>query len=311
MKKVLSLALVLCMAISCFAFAPTSAEIYWHNILSATDDTVAEVWDAAPWSTKQATNTTLAVWGYNGSNPATATAFSENNKSTTITVDKEVVLPGENRFGNAQSLKFDLSKTDIAMQSDGGVFLNIATANAVAGKTYTVFCAVKGSADYTGSIEAGFVKEANYGKNTIDSCTAAAVSVTDDWQLIKATVTIKEVEGGLANIRVKLYETTDVDDGFVYVDGIAMVEGDVNVDLSWYEENFKDPADVDGDKVYNWEDTDINGDGIPNEFDRDMDDDGVKNVWDRDMDNDNINNKVDSTPFGGVVGSDHDWDHVA
>lgn len=319
MKKVLSLALVLCMAIACFAFAPTSAESYWGNLLTYTEDN-STIYDTVPWG--QSGDGVIGTWAYPDSTYGVQDNYPEGwqqgavSNWATLTTDASEILPGENRFGDAKGIKLDFSKmpsweeTGNSYSADWGTYLNVYTGNCEKDKTYTFFFAIKADKAPAADTSVTVLNRGGWGAGTLTGA-ETKVDITTDWQLVKWTFTC----AGDANMYCFkiIFHQAVAQEINVLVDGFAMVEGD-GADITgvdFYANNFVDPADNDGDHIYNWEDTDINGDGVPNEFDRDMDGDKIKNVWDRDMDSDNINNKVDSTPFGGVVGSEHGWDHVA
>lgn len=300
MKKVLSLALVLCMAIACFAFAPTSAEIYWGNILTTTEESVSMVWDMAPWGA-QAGEGFLSNWSFPGGD--VHPTYSEGNAagSQFWKIQKEVLIDGENRYGDAQGLVADLSKSGVTENPGAwGIFLNVGTDKVEAGKTYTFFYMIKGSDNFGAKLKAGTTTEGNYANNMAANAPSVLVEVTTDWQLVKCTFTA--AEGKQAMLRIVLGEAEEIETGLVYVDGIAMVEGDgADIDATYYANNYKDPMDIDGDKDYPDEDFDIDGDEIPNQYDTDIDADGLKNVWDRDIDGDKIANGDDDKPFGFVT----------
>lgn len=297
MKKVLSLALVLCMAIACFAFAPTSAEIYWGNLLTTTEETISSIGVSAPWG-MLAGEGYVSTWSY----PFELmydSGEADNAASVVWSIQDDVLIPGENRFEDAQALQFDLSKTVAQAENPGawGYKLDIYTDKLEAGKTYTFFFMVKGTSDFTDSIKATVGPESNYAAQGV-SGDLAYFTITDEWTLVKHTFTATAATGCF---NIILAEPTDITEGYVYVDGIAMVEGDgADIDATYYENNYKDPMDVDGDKLYPDEDYDVDGDGIANKYDTDIDGDGTKNVWDRDIDGDKVLNGDDGKPFGAI-----------
>ena len=315
MKKVLSIALVLCMAIACFAFAPTSAENYWGNLLTYTEEN-STIYDTVPWGPSGDGIIGTGDSPYDGLNDPEGWQQGAVSKWATFTTDASEILPDEGRFGETKAIKLDFSKmtswdkTGGSYFGDWGTYLHVYTANCEKDKTYTFFFAIKADEAPAPDTSVTVSNRGGWNQGTLTGA-ATKVDITNDWQLVKWTFTCAgDADSYCFNI---IFHQAVAQEINVFVDGFAMVEGDgANVtDVDFYANNFVDPADKDGDHIYNWEDTDINGDGVPNEFDRDMDGDKIKNVWDRDMDDDNIDNKVDSTPFGGVVGSDHGWDHVA
>lgn len=309
MKKVLALALVLCMAVACFAIAPASAENYWDNLLIFTEDNIGTVYDAPPW-------------GYNGegyfcswSYPSycSPAGWADNTASKLWSLQQTTLIPGENRFGNAYGLVADLSKSTALTAADSGNaggwgnFLDIYTKQVEAGKTYTFFFKVKASAEVdAANLVFKVYPEGNFASN-FTSYTEANATLTTEWQTVKFVFTATASNTNTC-FRIVTVEKAEMS-GYVYIDGLAMVEG-TTVDADAFYASFVDPADIDGDKIYNNEDTDVDGDGILNQFDRDIDGDGTKNVWDYDMDNDLIDNWEDATPFGGVVGSPNEWPHL-
>jgi len=297
MKKILSLALVLCMAIACFAFAPTSAEIYWGNLLTTTEESVSVVYDSAPWGA-QCGEGFISTWSYPGG--SVFPGYAEGSVSKLWTVQSDVIIDGENRYGDAQALVADLSKSGVQVDNapGWGVFLDITTNKVEAGKTYTMFYMIKGSDNFGDKLKVASYHEGNYANNMAAGAPQVNVTVTNEWQLVKVTFTA--VEGKAACMRIAFAEQEEID-GYLYVDGIAMVEGNgADIDATYYENNYKNPMDIDGDKLYPDEDFDVDGDDLPNQYDTDIDGDGTKNVWDYDIDGDKVANGADDNPFGLV-----------
>lgn len=318
MKKVLSLALVLCMAIACFAFAPTSAEIYRENLLVPAEE-VAGIYDNPPWG-GYATEANICVWQYRS-----PFAYAENEVSTFLTFCPDVYIDGENRFGDAGSLKLDLTKItekstsdtgtteEAVMTGNGSINIDFYTNKYEVGETYTMFFYVKSDVELPEGKVNMYVCGGENGFGEVDSpkgdkTVGATVTFvpTTEWQLVKFPFSVAETEGDAEPqriaIRVGLRNILEENErtGAIYMDGIGLVEGAADeIDLDAFYANYKIPLDDDDDRLNNNEDPDLDGDGILNKYDPDMDNDGTKNVWDYDIDNDKIFNGDDDKPFGG------------
>lgn len=300
MKKVLSLALVLCMAIACFAFAPASAEIYWDNLLTVTEENGSIQTTGGPW---EWSGTGMKAWAYGGKTTASNNPYAPTDG---FVISSAAAGLFQNNFGDAKSVKVDFSNIYThgnGLHNQVNFAFLIPGTILTAGETYTFFFKAKAAdAASLANVSSGsmvMMNEDNYATGTI-TVVSQAGTLSTEWSTFKLTFTA--TAAAVAAIRVPFFiaGAAGLGTGAMYMDGFSLVEGtadDTAIDA--YYAYYKDPMDIDGDGLLNATDPDVDGDGILNRYDRDIDGDGTKNVWDRDMDGDGIPNRDDLSPFGG------------
>jgi hypothetical protein len=290
MKKILSILLVACMVAACFVITPASAEIYRDNILTFTEENSNIVY-AKPWESGAVVGN-ICSWTYPFDMSPTEVDAIE------VSTDSAAIMDGENRFGNAHGIKFNLSKLGTASH-----YVNILTTKVEPTKTYTFFFKLKASTDANLSNILIVVAPAESytggaANMVVGSYAILTLAPTTEWQTVKFTFTAADTLSADTTALQVVVAKQGETDGVVYVDGLALVEG-TNVDEQSFYANYIDPTriDTDNDGIYNGEDADVDGDGIFNTFDNDIDGDGLKNVWDRDIDGDGVTNAIDEEPF--------------
>ncbi len=318
MKKIVALALVLCMAVACFAFSPASAEdvTYRRNLLKYTEQNADAIWDRQPWEANSVEK--FYAWGYPGAVLPNAYKTVDNGSASagfSFTTDADAVMPVDNRYPGQQPRAIKAHIADMKIEANlphlQGNILDVYTDKCEAGKSYTFFFKVKLSENATpGSIVIGVFDESSltdlvanpqYVYSNIDNTTHVIpnVTATTEWQTVKYTFTTKSpLAGPYTGIRINVGKTAETS-GYLYIDGLTLIEGSITDEEIEQNYAYTVLPDSDDDGIFNDFDTDVDGDGILNKYDNDMDNDGDKNVWDYDIDDDFVLNKNDDLPFGG------------
>ncbi len=219
-----------------------TAEAYAGNLLDFTEENISAIWDRQPWEANSEDK--FYAWGQPGTvvpsdyksinNGETSAAFS-------FTYEDEATVADKNKAAGkvTRAIKVDLSKLNIEanLPHIQGNFLDIYTDNCEADKDYTFFFKVKLSEEATaGSVVVGAFNESSltdltadsqYIYSNIDDAThiIANTTATKEWQLVKYTFTAKSpLAGPLTGIVINVGKAAATE-GYLYIDGIALVEG--------------------------------------------------------------------------------------